>query len=89
MPATERIADSMLVVLRSGSLCSAISRTCFLVTLPTLFLFGSPEPLSIFAAFLRRIDAGGVLVMNVKRAVRVRGDEHRDDQVAHAAPCAR
>jgi hypothetical protein len=56
----------MLVVFRSGSLSSAISRTCFLLTLPTLVLFGSPEPLSIFAAFLRRIDAGGVLVMNVK-----------------------
>src|SRR5437764_547838 len=56
----------MLVVLRSGSLSSAISRTCFFVTLPTLFLFGSPDPLSIFAAFLSRIDAGGVLVMNVK-----------------------
>src|SRR5574338_1133153 len=66
VPATERIAASTLVVLRSGSFCSAISRTCLLVTLPTLFLFGSPEPLSIFAAFLRRIDAGGVLVMNVK-----------------------
>ena len=35
------------------------------MTLPTLFLFGSPEPLSIFAAFLSRIEAGGVLVMNV------------------------
>src|SRR5437764_3318703 len=56
----------MLVVLRSGSLSSAISRTCFIDTLPTLFLFGSPEPLSIFAARLSRIDAGGVLVMNVK-----------------------
>src|SRR5512140_920012 len=56
----------MLVVLRSGSLCSAISRTCFLVILPTLVLFGSPEPLSIFAAFLIRIDAGGVFVMKVK-----------------------
>src|SRR5205814_8593861 len=61
-----RHADSMLVVLRSGSLSSAISRTCFLLTLPTLFLFGSPDPLSTFAAFLSRIDAGGVLVMNVK-----------------------
>ena len=37
-----------------------------MLTLPTLFLFGTPEPLSIFAAFLRRIEAGGVLVMNVK-----------------------
>src|SRR3954447_17058536 len=66
VPATERHADSMLVVLRSGSLSSAISRTCFIETLPILFLFGSPEPLSTFAAFLRRIEAGGVLVMNVK-----------------------
>jgi len=29
-------------------------------------LFGSPLPFSIFAAFLSRIDAGGVFVMNVK-----------------------
>ena len=41
MPATERIAESMSVVLRSGSFVVAISRTCFCVTLPTLFLFGS------------------------------------------------
>src|SRR5690349_7094766 len=56
----------MLVVLRSGSLSSAISRICFFETLPTLFLLGSPEPFSILAAFLSRIEAGGVLVMNVK-----------------------
>src|ERR1044071_3868035 len=56
----------MLVVLRSGSLSSAISRTCFIETLPTLFLLGSPEPFSILAAFLSRIEAGGVLVMKVK-----------------------
>src|SRR3954466_9874398 len=56
----------MLVVLRSGSLSSAISRTCFIETLPILFLFGSPEPFSTFAALFKRIEAGGVLVMNVK-----------------------
>src|SRR5215468_4314495 len=66
VPATERHAASMLVVLRSGSLSSAISRTCFIETLPTLFLLGSPEPFSILAAFLSRIEAGGVLVMKVK-----------------------
>src|SRR6185369_4252163 len=66
VPATERHAASMLVVLRSGSLSSAISRTCFFETLPTLFLLGSPEPFSILAALLSRIEAGGVLVTNVK-----------------------
>ena len=40
-------------------------RTFTFVTLPTLFLFGSPEPFSIFAAFFRRIAAGGVFVMKV------------------------
>ena len=63
---TVRIAASTSLVLRSGILCSAISRTCFLVTWPTLVLFGSLEPLSILAAFLRRIEAGGVLVTKVK-----------------------
>src|SRR5262249_7284867 len=64
-PSTVRTAASMSVVLRSGSFSAAMSRTCFLVTLPTLFLLGVPEPFSMPAAFLRRMAAGGVLVMNV------------------------
>ena len=35
------------------------------LTLPTLFLFGSPEPLSIPAALSSSTAAGGLLVMNV------------------------
>src|SRR4051812_50175078 len=34
--------------------------------LPTLVLLGSPEPFSILAALLSRIEAGGVLVTKVK-----------------------
>src|SRR5262245_50675456 len=59
------IAESRLVVFRSGSLSCAMSRTCFLVTLPTLFLLGSPEPFSMPAAFFKSTAAGGVLVTNV------------------------
>ena len=66
-----RIAASRSVVLRSGIFVVAISRSCFCVILPTLTLFGSFEPEPGFfdvaspAAFLIRIGAGGVLVMNV------------------------
>src|SRR5687768_12640395 len=42
-----------------------MSSTCFLVTVPTLFLFGSLDPLARFAARFSRIDAGGVLVMKL------------------------
>ena len=41
-----------------------MSSTCFFVTVPTLFLFGSAEPFARFAARFKRIDAGGVFVMN-------------------------
>ena len=53
---------------RSGSLRVAISCTCALVTEPTLFLLGSPDPLSMPAALRSRPDAGGVLQtkMNVR-----------------------
>src|SRR5262249_19453873 len=64
-PSMVLTAESRLVVLRSGSLSCAMSRTCFLVTLPTLFLLGSPEPFSSPAAFLSRTAAGGVLVTKV------------------------
>ena len=42
-----------------------MSSTCFFVTVPTLFLFGSADPFARFAARFSRIDAGGVLVMKL------------------------
>src|SRR6202035_794496 len=51
--------------LRSGILILAISATCCSVILPTLFLFGSAEPLARFTARLISTGTGGVLVMNV------------------------
>ena len=71
VPAMVRIADSRLVVLRSGIFVLAISRSCFWVILPTLILLGSLEPEPGFlavdspSAFLIRTAAGGVLVMKV------------------------
>ena len=43
-----------------------MSMTSFLVNFPTFALFGSFEPAAIFAAFFKRMAAGGALVMNVK-----------------------
>src|SRR5262249_28358248 len=63
VPATDLIADSSVSQFRSGSLVLAISSTCFLVTVPTLVLFGSADPLARFAARFSSTDAGGVLVM--------------------------
>ena len=65
VPSMILIAASRLPALRSGSFVLAISSTCASVTLPTLFLFGTPEPFSIPAALSSRIEAGGVLVMKV------------------------
>src|SRR6266852_5351651 len=59
-------AESIEAAFRSGIFCLAISSTCFKVTLPTLSLFGVPEPFAMPAARLSRIEAGGVLVMKVK-----------------------
>src|SRR5665213_1668235 len=42
-----------------------MSKTCLRVTLPTLSLFGVLEPAVMPAAFFKRMDAGGDLVMNV------------------------
>jgi hypothetical protein len=47
------IAASTEAAFRSGIFCVAISRTCFSVTLPTLSLFGVPEPFWRPAAFFR------------------------------------
>src|SRR5271167_2404701 len=60
------IAFSTEAAFKSGIFCLAMSSTCRAVTLPTLSLFGVPDPLAIPAARLRRIAAGGVLVMKVK-----------------------
>src|SRR5215510_10708069 len=65
VPATVLIAASSDWQFRSGSLVFAISSTCFAVTVPTLFLFGSAEPFAMFAARFSRIDAGGVFVMKL------------------------
>ena len=46
VPATWLIAASMVAAVRSGILRYAISRTCALVMVPTLFLLGTPEPFS-------------------------------------------
>src|SRR5262245_59760359 len=41
-----------------------MSSTCFSVTFPTLFLFGSPEPLAMPHARFNKTEADGVLVTN-------------------------
>ena len=66
VPFTLLTAASTDAAFKSGIFCLAISRTCFSVTLPTLSLFGVPEPLATPAARFNRIEAGGVLVMKVK-----------------------
>src|SRR4029078_7725645 len=58
-------AASTSFALRSAILRSAISWTWAIVTLATLVLFGSPEPLSTPAACLRSSAAGGCVVMKV------------------------
>src|SRR5262245_31007578 len=65
VPSTDFTADFRFSVFRSGSLVRAISSTWAIVTLPTLSLLGTPEPFASPAAFLSRMLAGGVLVMNV------------------------
>src|SRR5260370_21660098 len=44
VPITVRMAASMSVQFMYGIFCSASSRTCFMVTLPSFFLLGSFEP---------------------------------------------
>src|SRR5262245_33024253 len=50
VPATVLNADSIESQFRSGILSFAMSSTCFFVTVPTLFLLGSLDPLARFAA---------------------------------------
>src|SRR5258706_1914842 len=65
VPSTMRMAASMSFALRSGSLICAISLTCERDTVPTLILFGSPEPLASLAARFSSTAAGGVFSTNV------------------------
>ena len=53
-PSMILIACCRSLVFRSSILALAMSSTCFLVTLPTLFLLGSPEPFRTPAAFFRK-----------------------------------
>ena len=86
VPRTVRIAASMSVQFMSWIFCAASSRTCFSVTLPTLFLFGSFEPEPGFLL----CEARGLLEKHADRrrlederegAVRVDRDHHGDDHV--------
>src|SRR5947199_6364075 len=65
VPDTVLIAASSDSAFRSGIFSLAISSTCFAVTVPTFVLFGSADPLAMFAARFSSTAAGGVLVMNV------------------------
>src|SRR5439155_17791574 len=66
VPAMISAACSTSCAFRSSSFVSAICRTCAFVSRPTLFRFGSAEPLSSRSASLIRTAAGGVFVMKVK-----------------------
>src|SRR5579864_472009 len=65
VPAIVLTADSSESQLRSGIFSFAISSTCFAVTVPTFVLFGSADPLAMFAARFSSTGAGGVFVMKV------------------------
>src|SRR3712207_3439717 len=65
VPSMILAAWSTSVAFRSGILRSAIWRTWSRVIVPTLFRFGSPDPLSRPMACLIRTAAGGVFVMKV------------------------
>src|SRR5437762_10121442 len=60
-----RKAASSSRAFRSLRLVLMMSITCLRVTFPTLVLLGSFEPAAMFAAFLSRTAAGGLLVINV------------------------
>jgi hypothetical protein len=60
------VAASISLALRSFILASAISETCERLIVPALALPGSFEPDFSYAAFFRRKDAGGDLVVNEK-----------------------
>ena len=64
VPATIRIALSILFVFKSGNFTFAISSNCAVVIEPTVTLFGSPAPFAMFAAFVNKTEAGGVFKIN-------------------------
>ena len=66
VPAIMLTAASIELALRSGILILAISSTCALVILATLFLLGAALALWIPHAFLIRTGAGGVFKIKVK-----------------------
>src|ERR1700691_3567459 len=65
-PSIISIALSTSLAFRSFILAWAISRTCALVTDPTKSRPGALEPSDSFAAFLRKNEAGGVLISKEK-----------------------
>ena len=87
VPSTVLTAASSDAAFRSGILVLAISSTCFFVTLPTLVLFGTPEPFGIPAALSSRMAAGGVLVMNVN--VRSEKTVMTTGMISPCCPCVR
>src|SRR5688572_3068188 len=64
VPSMVLIADSKFVVFKSGIFVFATSSSLSREIVPTLALFGVPEPFGIPAAFLKRSAAGGVFVSN-------------------------
>src|SRR2546423_13016305 len=66
VPSMVLIADSRFVVFKSGIFVRAISSIFAREIVPTLSLFGRPDPFSTPAAFFRRSAAGGVFVSKVK-----------------------
>src|SRR5215813_9692461 len=65
VPSMILTAPSKSAAFRSAIFFCAISVSCFLVILPTLSFWGTPDPLMIPAAFFSRSDAGGVFMMKV------------------------
>src|SRR5690349_19952575 len=61
-PSIRRIAMSTSLAFRSFILASEISRTCAFVTVPAKVRPGALEPMSSFAAFFRKYEAGGVFI---------------------------
>lgn len=66
VPATIRIAASIVFAFKSGIFNCAISLTCTLVTFPILFFNGLPEAFAIPTARLSRTATGGVFKIKLK-----------------------
>ena len=66
VPAIMLIAASTVAAFKSGIFNSAIFLTCSFVNLPTLVLFGTPEPLSNPNSYFIRTAAGGVFKIKLK-----------------------